>query len=60
MTTPIKKAGRPKKPNRVNMTITIDKDVADQLRTYPDKLSTTIEKALRDYFEKEQRITEQP
>jgi len=42
------------------MTITIDKDVADQLRTYPDKLSTTIEKALRDYFEKEQRITEQP
>jgi len=47
----LKKPGRPKKPNMVTMSFKVDKQLADFIRSQPDKYSVTIEKALRIYFQ---------
>jgi hypothetical protein len=45
-----KRPGRPAKPNMIAMSIKLDKELAELVRTQPDKYSVTIEKALKLYF----------
>jgi uncharacterized protein (DUF4415 family) len=52
-----KKPGRPKKPNMVLMTIKIDEELADMVRSQPDKYSVTIERALKLLFKTDGKKT---